>query len=64
MCNAGISKGESVTSIRAAAITRAFQLGASAEDVNRWPRHSNTAAMIQKYYDKNWNDNIRNLLSL
>jgi hypothetical protein len=46
MKEAGISEKESVTSIRAAAITRAFQIGASTEDVNRWTRHSSAASTI------------------
>ncbi|KAA6358445.1 MAG: hypothetical protein EZS28_046027, partial [Streblomastix strix] len=59
MVRAGIDKAQSVTSIRAAAITKVFQLGATTEAVNRWTRHSNAASTIQKYYDKNRNDDIR-----
>ncbi|KAA6354157.1 MAG: hypothetical protein EZS28_050315, partial [Streblomastix strix] len=32
-----------VTSIRAAAITKAIALGATAEEVNRWTRYYNAA---------------------
>ncbi|KAA6395302.1 MAG: hypothetical protein EZS28_009165 [Streblomastix strix] len=59
MVRAGIDKAQSVTSIRAAAITKAFQLGATTEAVNRWTRHSNATSTIQKYYDKKRNDDIR-----
>ncbi|KAA6389767.1 MAG: hypothetical protein EZS28_014711 [Streblomastix strix] len=64
MVKAGISKKERVTSIRAASITRAFQLGASSEQINRWTRHANTASTVQQYYDRANNDMIRQQLIL
>ncbi|KAA6385712.1 MAG: hypothetical protein EZS28_018766 [Streblomastix strix] len=52
-----------ITSIRAAAITRVIQLGASFEEVNRWSRHSSIADTIQKFYNKNNNLQVRGQLS-
>ncbi|KAA6365801.1 MAG: hypothetical protein EZS28_038672 [Streblomastix strix] len=51
MVNVGISKKERVTSIRAAYVTRTFQLGASSDQINRWTRQVNTASMVQQYND-------------
>ncbi|KAA6359267.1 MAG: hypothetical protein EZS28_045206, partial [Streblomastix strix] len=64
MCEAGIPKGQRVTSIRAAAITKAINLGASAEQVNRWSRHADTANTVLKFYDRNNNEDIRRLIQI
>ncbi|KAA6366539.1 MAG: hypothetical protein EZS28_037935 [Streblomastix strix] len=61
MKEAGIEENQRVTTIRAAAITKAIQKGATSEEVNRWSRHANTADTIQRYYDKGNNRNIRNM---
>ncbi|KAA6369075.1 MAG: hypothetical protein EZS28_035396 [Streblomastix strix] len=55
MTEAALGGNLIVTSIRAAAITKVIALGATAEEVNRWTRHSNAANtgtfQIKKEYE-------------
>ncbi|KAA6392730.1 MAG: hypothetical protein EZS28_011748 [Streblomastix strix] len=59
---AGMDKIQSLTSIRAAAITKAFKLGVITEVVNLSNQNSNAAFTIQKYYDKNRNYDTREMI--
>ncbi|KAA6379504.1 MAG: hypothetical protein EZS28_024971 [Streblomastix strix] len=61
--DAGIKGQIRVTQIRAAALTKLLQSGATKEETDRWSRHSNSSDTVRKYYDKTNNDNARILLS-
>ncbi|KAA6382866.1 MAG: hypothetical protein EZS28_021606, partial [Streblomastix strix] len=59
MQSAGISKTYSVTSIRAAAITKLLKHNVSSVKVDRFTHHSDTASTVRQYYDKNNNVEAR-----
>ncbi|KAA6403728.1 MAG: hypothetical protein EZS28_000747 [Streblomastix strix] len=62
MISAGISKTYSVTSIRAAAITKLLKHNVSSVKVDRFTHHSDTASKARQYYDKNKNIKAREVL--
>ncbi|KAA6389906.1 MAG: hypothetical protein EZS28_014568 [Streblomastix strix] len=62
MQSAGINKTYSVTSIRAAAITKLLKHNFSSVKVDRFTHHSDTASTVRQYYDKNNNDEAREVL--
>ncbi|KAA6392261.1 MAG: hypothetical protein EZS28_012210 [Streblomastix strix] len=62
MQSAGISKTYSVTSIRAAAITKLLKFNVSSVKVDRFTHHSDTASTVRQYYDKNNNVEAREVL--
>ncbi|KAA6398991.1 MAG: hypothetical protein EZS28_005477 [Streblomastix strix] len=62
MQSAGISKTYSVTSIRAAAITKLLKHNVSSVKVDRFTHHSDTASSVWQYYDKNNNFEAREVL--
>ncbi|KAA6398535.1 MAG: hypothetical protein EZS28_005944, partial [Streblomastix strix] len=62
MQSAGISKTYSVTSIRAAAITKLLKHNVSSVKVDRFTHHSDTASTVRQYYDKNNNVEAREVL--
>ncbi|KAA6359778.1 MAG: hypothetical protein EZS28_044695, partial [Streblomastix strix] len=62
MQSAGISKTYSVTSIRAAAITKLLKYNVSSVKVDRFTHHSDTASTVRQYYDKNNNVEAREVL--
>ncbi|KAA6370796.1 MAG: hypothetical protein EZS28_033676 [Streblomastix strix] len=53
MQSAGISNTYSVTSIRAASITKLLKHNVSSVKVDRFTHHSDTASSVRQYYDKN-----------
>ncbi|KAA6356596.1 MAG: hypothetical protein EZS28_047877, partial [Streblomastix strix] len=53
MQSAGMSKTYSVTSIRAAAITKLLKHNVSSVKVDRFTHHSDTASTVKQYYDNN-----------
>ncbi|KAA6379695.1 MAG: hypothetical protein EZS28_024776, partial [Streblomastix strix] len=57
-----ISKTYSVTSIRAAAITKLLKHNVSSMKVDRFTHHSDTASTVRQYYDKNNNVEAREVL--
>ncbi|KAA6361178.1 MAG: hypothetical protein EZS28_043296 [Streblomastix strix] len=62
MQSAGISKTYSVTSIRAAAITKLLKHNVSSVKIDRFTLHSDTASTVRQYYDKNNNVEAREVL--
>ncbi|KAA6384048.1 MAG: hypothetical protein EZS28_020423, partial [Streblomastix strix] len=62
MQSAGISKTYSVTSIRAAAITKLLKHNVSSVKVDRFTHHSETVSTVKQYYDKNNNVEAREVL--
>ncbi|KAA6382209.1 MAG: hypothetical protein EZS28_022265 [Streblomastix strix] len=62
MQSAGICKTYSVTSIRAAAITKLQKHNVSSVKVDRFTHHSETASTVRQYYDKNNNVEAREVL--
>ncbi|KAA6396031.1 MAG: hypothetical protein EZS28_008450 [Streblomastix strix] len=58
----GISKINSVTSIRAAAITKLLKHNVSKMQVDRFTHHSDTASTVRQYNDKNNNVEARQVL--
>ncbi|KAA6398223.1 MAG: hypothetical protein EZS28_006247 [Streblomastix strix] len=58
----GISKTYSVTSIRAAAITKLLNYNISRVQVDRFTHQSDTASTIRQYYNKNNNVETREVL--
>ncbi|KAA6375880.1 MAG: hypothetical protein EZS28_028595 [Streblomastix strix] len=62
MQSAGICKTYSVTSIRAAAITKLQKHNVSSVQVDRFIYHSDTASAVRQYYDKNNNVEAREVL--
>ncbi|KAA6368632.1 MAG: hypothetical protein EZS28_035841, partial [Streblomastix strix] len=62
MWSAGISKTYSVTSIRAAAITKLLIHNVSCMKVDRFTHHSDTASTVRQYYEKNNNIEVREVL--
>ncbi|KAA6402740.1 MAG: hypothetical protein EZS28_001731 [Streblomastix strix] len=62
MQSAGISKTYSVTSIRAAAITKLLKHNVCCVQVDRFTHQSDTASTVRQYYDKNNNIEAREVL--
>ncbi|KAA6312511.1 MAG: hypothetical protein EZS28_055912, partial [Streblomastix strix] len=62
MQSAGISKTHSVTSIRAATITKLLKHNVNSVKVDRFTHHSDTASTVRQYYDKNNNVEAREVL--
>ncbi|KAA6361891.1 MAG: hypothetical protein EZS28_042583, partial [Streblomastix strix] len=62
MQSAGISKTYSVTSIRAAAITKFLKHNVSSVQVDRFTHYSDTVSTVRQYYDKNNNVEAREVL--
>jgi hypothetical protein len=63
MIAAGIPPNYSVTSIRAASITKLVKLGADPTMIDRFTHHSEAVHTITKYYDKNNNQQARAMLA-
>jgi hypothetical protein len=61
--DAGVKGVSRVTQIRAAALTKLFQYGATREEADRWSRHSGSSSTVMYFYDKSGNDNAREKLA-
>ncbi|KAA6366754.1 MAG: hypothetical protein EZS28_037719 [Streblomastix strix] len=62
MQSACISKTYSITSIRAAAITKLLKHNVSSVQVDRFTHHSDTASTVRQFYDKNNNVEAKEVL--
>ncbi|KAA6356929.1 MAG: hypothetical protein EZS28_047544 [Streblomastix strix] len=60
---ARISKPLRVTDIRAAALTKLINNGATKEEADRWSRNSQSAETERMHYDRNNNQNARETIA-
>ncbi|KAA6363137.1 MAG: hypothetical protein EZS28_041337 [Streblomastix strix] len=59
----GINKKETVTSILKGFITKEIDQGATKLEIDRFSMHADDSGIVQRHYDMNLNDKIRERLS-
>ncbi|KAA6396303.1 MAG: hypothetical protein EZS28_008177 [Streblomastix strix] len=59
---AGINKSHTINSVRSYSITNAIDQGARPYQINRFSRDKDVLNIVQQFYDKNLNDDLRERL--